>query len=210
MLASAKGPFVQQPRPVALSAAVLPEAAAAAGAPAGSRRNAEAPAEAGPLLAAAGPEARRALKKVPVAEGPGQFDPGEPLAEAAGAEDRRQVKITGVFFSAGEAAELQEEPAATRRRLSFELAVSSFFALQPYALHKVAHVGRNLWCLDCFEVPGSAHRSWRHGRCGGAKPPISMPPALRDGILRQPFPCPKLQACIRSRWTVLAGASGLH
>ena len=176
-------------QPAAAAAAAEPEAAAAAGAPAG----------AGPLLAAAGPEARRALKRQP--------GPGEPLDVLQ--VPRADVGLVAGGGSAGEAAELQEEPAATRRRLSFEPAVSPFFALQPYALHKVAHVGRNLWCLDCFEVPGSAHRSWRHGRCGGAKPPMSMPPALRDCILRQPAACPKLQAGTRSRWTVLAGALGL-
>ena len=47
-----------------------------------------------------------------------------------------------------------------------------FFSLQPYKAHKVAFVGRSLWCLDCYEVPGSAHRSWRHGRCGGVRPPF--------------------------------------
>ena len=111
-------------QPAAAAAAAEPEAAAAAGAPAG----------AGPLLAAAGPEARRALKRQP--------GPGEPLDVLQ--VPRADVGLVAGGGSAGEAAELQEEPAATRRRLSFEPAVSPFFALQPYALHKVAHVGRNL------------------------------------------------------------------
>ena len=154
---------------------------------------------AGPLLAAAGPEARRALKR--------QLGPGEPLEVLPGS--CAEVGFVAGVFSATVAAE--EEPAATRRRLALEpVVVSPLFALQPYAVHKAAFVGRSLWCLDCFEVPGSAHRSWRHGRCGGAKPPMSMPPALRDCILRQPAACPKLQAGTRSRWTVLAGALGLH
>ena len=171
----------------------LPRAAADAGA-------VLAGAVAGPVQSAGNPAAAAASLAVEAG----------PLARAAGAECRRQLKMAGAAPSAGEAAELQEEPAARRRRLDALPAVSPFFVLQPYPQHKVAYVGRNLWCLDCFEVPRSAHRSWRHGRCGGAKPPMSMPPALRDSILRQPLPCPKLQACIRSRWTVLAGASGLH
>ena len=103
-----------------------------------------------------------------------------------------------------------EEPGRKRRCVVPEAVVSPFFSLRPYASHKPAFVGRSLWCLDCFEVPGSAHRSWRHGRCGGPKPPMTMPPALRDGIFRQSAACPKLQACTRSRWTVLAGALGLQ
>ena len=171
----------------------LPPAAGAAGV------TAPGVAGAGPLLAAAGPEARRALKR--------QLGPGEPLEVLPGS--CAEVGFVAGVFSATVAAE--EEPAATRRRLALEpVVVSPLFALQPYAVHKAAFVGRSLWCLDCFEVPGSAHRSWRHGRCGGAKPPMSMPPALRDCILRQPAACPKLQAGTRSRWTVLAGALGLH
>ena len=103
-----------------------------------------------------------------------------------------------------------EEPGRKRRCVVPEAVVSPFFSLRPYTSHKPAFVGRSLWCLDCFEVPGSAHRSWRHGRCGGPKPPMTMPPALRDGIFRQSAACPKLQACTRSRWTVLAGALGLQ
>ena len=166
--------------------AAEPAAAAAACAPAG----------AGPLLAAAGPEARRALKR--------QLGPGEPLEVLP--RSCAEVGLVAGVFSATVAAE--EEPAATRRRLAFEPVVSPLFALQPYAVHKAAFVGRNLWCLDCFEVPGSAHRSWRHGRCGGAKPPTSIPPALRDSILRQPVASPKLEGSTRSRWTVLAAALG--
>ena len=169
--------------------------------------------EHGPLMAAVGAAARLALKRQPgpcelpeVLMGPAA---GMPLAElpVPGACEEMQ---SSEALATNEAGELQEEPAARRRRLVDEPVVSPFFALRPYAQHKAAFVGRSLWCLDCFEAPGSAHRSWRHGRCGGAKPPMSMPPALRDCILRQPAACPKLQAGTRSRWTVLAGALGLH
>ena len=196
LLASVQGPLAQQRRPAPLPAAFTPEAAAAAGAAADPERHVGAPPEAGPLLSAAGPEERRALKMP------------RPLAEAAGVKDERQAEVISGTFLAGEAAELQEEPAARRRRLDVVPVVSFFFALQPYAQHKVAFVGRSLWCIDCFEVPGSAHRSWRHGRCGGAKPPTSIPPALRDSILRQPVADPELEGSTRSRWTVLAAALG--
>ena len=143
-----------------------------------------------------------------------------PLARAAGADCRRQLKRAEAAPSAGGSAssagggsllaEPPDEPPAARRRLVSPQRVSAFSVLRPYAQHKVAFIGRNLWCLDCFEVPRSAHRSWRHGRCGGAKPPTSMPPALRDGILRQRAACSKLKAGNGARWAVLAGALGLH
>ena len=82
--------------------------------------------------------------------------------------------------------------------------------LQAYEGHAVAFVGRSLWCLKCFEVPRSAHRSWRNGRCGGVRPPTAMPPALRDAVLRQPAACSKLHASIRARWAELAGALRLQ
>ena len=131
-----------------------------------------------------------------------------PLLAASSAEERRALKLPTVAL---EVPELALEPVCRKRRLEAPVAqVSPFFLLQPYAAHKPAFVGRSLWCLDCFEMPGSAHRSWRHGRCGGPKPPTTMPPALRDGILRQSAVCPKLQASTRGRWAVLAGALGLH
>ena len=85
-----------------------------------------------------------------------------------------------------------------------------FASLQAYEGHAAAFIGRSLWCLKCFEVPGSAHRSWKHGRCGGVRPPTAMPPALRDGMLHQSAACPKLHASTRARWAVLAGALGLQ
>ena len=80
-----------------------------------------------------------------------------------------------------------------------------FARLQPYMGHVVAFAGRNLWCLNCFEVPRSAHRSWRHGRCGGVRPPAAMPPASRDCLVRQPAACSGLQASVCARWAELAG-----
>ena len=183
-----------------LAAVQLPELAAAAGAaatpaalPASCRV-----AEVGPLLAAAGAEARRALKM--------EQQPGQPTRrpEAAAAASSLQSADAEIRCDA------IEEPGRKRRCVVPEAVVSPFFSLRPYASHKPAFVGRSLWCLDCFDVPGFAHRSWRHGRCGGPKPPMTMPPALRDGIFRQSAACPKLQACTRSRWTVLAGALGLQ
>ena len=97
-----------------LPAAVTPEAAAAAGAAADPERHVGAPPEAGPLLSAAGPEERRALKMP------------RPLAEAAGVKDERQAEVISGTFLAGEAAELQEEPAARRRRLDVVPVVSPF------------------------------------------------------------------------------------
>jgi hypothetical protein len=63
---------------------------------------------------------------------------------AAAAEPQSQLHA--------EASELSAEPARKARRLGLEIVSSPFFALQPYASHKPAFVGRNLWCLDCFEV----------------------------------------------------------
>ena len=183
-----------------LAAVQLPELAAAAGAaatPAASAASCRV-AEVGPLLAAAGAEARRALKM--------EQQPEQPTRrpEAAAAASSLQSADAEIRCEA------IEEPGRKRRCVVPEAVVSPFFSLRPYTSHKPAFVGRSLWCLDCFEVPGSAHRSWRHGRCGGPKPPMTMPPALRDGIFRQSAACPKLQACTRSRWTVLAGALGLQ
>jgi hypothetical protein len=45
--------------------------------------------------------------------------------------------------------------------------------LLAYKGHAVAYVGRNLWCLDCFQAPGSAHRSWR--TAGAKAPPCRRP-----------------------------------
>ena len=90
--------------------------------------------------------------------------------------------------------------------LSMDVSGPPLFArLQPYTGHVVAFVGRSLWCLNCFEVPRSAHRSWKHGRCGGVRPPTAMPPALRDYLVRQPAACSGLQASVRARWAELAG-----
>ena len=55
-----------------------------------------------------------------------------------------------------------------------------FASLQAYEGHAAAFIRRCLWCLKCFEVPGFAHRSWKHGRCGGVRPPTAIPPALVD------------------------------
>ena len=198
------------PGAAALAAAKLPESAAAAGAAATSSASAASSraAEAGPLLAAAGAEARRALKMVRQPLQPAEF------GAATGGAAAGEAAAAALALQPTEFAEMHCEPSETpcrkRTYVAPEASVSPFFSLQPYASHKPAFVGRSLWCLDCFEVPGSAHRSWRHGRCGGPKPPTTMPPALRDGIFRQSAACPKLQASIRARWAVLAGALGLH
>ena len=143
-----------------------------------------------------------------------------PLARAANADCRRQLKRAEAAPAAaaavaapaavGAASEAVFEPPAPHDRPLSPCSVPASFVLQPYAQHKVVFVGRNLWCLDCFEVPRSSHRSWRHGRCGGARSPTFMPPALRDGIRRQGAACPKLHAGTVSRWAVPAGALGLH
>jgi len=80
--------------------------------------------------------------------------------------------------------------------------------LQAYKGHAVAFVGRNLWCLDCFQAPGKAHRSWRHGRCEGIRPLAALPAALRHAIARQAGATPELPSRTRDRWTELAGALG--
>jgi hypothetical protein len=152
-----------------------------------------------------------------VAEGAG------PLAKAADADVRRQLKrgdaaplaaavaaVAPVALAAeGAVQEAACEPSVPRDRPLSPFSVPALF-LPPYAQHKVVFVGRNLWCLDCFEVPRSSHRSWRHGRCGGSRSPTFMPPALMDGIRRQGAVCSKLHAGIAARWSVLAGALGLQ
>ena len=76
------------------------------------------------------------------------------------------------------------------------------FALRPYVGHSAVFVGRSLWCLKCFEVPGSTFQTWRHGRCDGSRPVVAMPPSLRDAILRAPIR-PDLPTGARERWTEL-------
>jgi hypothetical protein len=114
-----------------------------------------------------------------------------PVATAAMQHQQRQ----GTFFATGVG------PFSGQTQPAF---------LQAYEGHAVAFAGRSLWCLKCFEVPRSAHRSWRNGRCGGVRPPTAMPPALRDAVLRQPAACSKLHASIRARWAELAGALRLQ
>ena len=80
--------------------------------------------------------------------------------------------------------------------------------LLAYKGHAIAYVGRNLWCLDCFQAPGSAHRSWRHGRCEGTLPMHAMPAALRHAIARQPGATQELPSRTRLRWVELARALG--
>jgi hypothetical protein len=77
------------------------------------------------------------------------------------------------------------------------------FALRPYVGHSAVFVGRSLWCLKCFEVPGRHHQIWRQGRCGGCRPAIAMPPSLRDAILRAPLR-PELPPAVHERWLELA------
>ena len=77
------------------------------------------------------------------------------------------------------------------------------FALRPYVGHSGVFVGRSLWCLKCFEVPGRIFQTWRHGRCDGSRPAVAMPPSLRDAILRAPIR-PDLPTEARERWTELA------
>ena len=117
-----------------------------------------------------------------------------PLAAAEGADARRALKQ-----ARGAAGEPDES-----------VCTSPPDCLQPYLGHAVAFAGRSLWCLYCFEVPGSAHRSWRHGRCGGVRPPSAMPPALRDFFVRQPATCSGLRGSIRARWQELAGDQRLR
>jgi hypothetical protein len=122
---------------------------------------------AGPFAKAADADGRHQLKRGEAA----------PLAAAAAAVAPAALAAEGVGLVAA-----CEPPAPRERPLSpCGVPVS---LLQPYAQHKVVFAGRNLWCLDCFEVPGSSHRSWRHGRCGGSRSPTFMSPALRDGIRR--------------------------
>ena len=130
-------------------------------------------------------------------------DRANPLAVAGGAQERRNLKQGGLPEAEGP----EVKPAGSEASANAE---PPRFSLQAYEGHAVAFVGRNLWCLKCFEVPRSAHRSWKHGRCGGVRPPTAMPPALRDGMLRQSAACPKLYASTRARWAVLAGALGLQ
>ena len=138
-----------------------------------------------------------------------------PLAEAEGPSARRALKLRGE--AAGSAGGGQPTAAVAGGAAEVMHGVveqticpSPLARLQPYMGHTIAFVGRSLWCLNCFEVPRSAHRSWRHGRCGGVRPSSAMPPALRDSIVRQPAACPGLQAGTRARWAVLAGDLGLH
>ena len=177
---------------------------------------------ANPLAVAGGAQERRNLKQggLPEAEGPEVEPAAVPCLEGAAAmrawkcpghdpEARvghcPEARAGGVAYVAG-ATEGQECPGSA----ASANAEPPRFSLQAYEGHAVAFVGRNLWCLKCFEVPRSAHRSWKHGRCGGVRPPTAMPPALRDGMLRQSAACPKLHASTRARWAVLAGALGLQ
>jgi hypothetical protein len=81
-------------------------------------------------------------------------------------------------------------------------------SLHAYKGHAVAFLGRNLWCLECFQAPGKAHRSWRHGRCDGTRPAAAMPAALRHALARQAEATPELPKRTRDRWTELVGALG--
>ena len=150
-----------------------------------------------------GAEERRQLKRAagasagPTGRASGAVEPLEAPARLPGeAAAVQQPQRQATYFEAGvgPASLGQPQPAS----------------LQAYEGHAVAFAGRSLWCLKCFEVPRSAHRSWRHGRCGGVRPPSVMPPVLRDSLLKQPAACPKLQASTRARWAVLAGALGLQ
>ena len=157
-----------------------------------------------PLAEAEGATARRALKLF------GGAACGDEAATTAGAACGR---LPGMAAAASVAAALgQPLEAASELHADAEPALgpSPLARLQPYMGHAVAYVGRSLWCLNCFEVPRSAHRSWRHGRCGGVRPPSTMPPALRDSVVRQPAACSGLQAGTRARWAVLAGALRLQ
>jgi hypothetical protein len=97
---------------------------------------------------------------------------------------------------------------AARVDVKSQVKASLTAALLAYKGHAAAHVGRNLWCLDCFQAPGSAHRSWRHGKCEGTLPMHAMPAALRHAIARQPGPTQELPSRTRLRWVELAGALG--
>jgi len=80
--------------------------------------------------------------------------------------------------------------------------------LQPYCSHAVAFIGRSLRCLNCFQAPGRNFRSWRRGRCDGARAPAEMPAELKHALARQPVADPQLDSRIRDRWMelVVAGA----
>ena len=197
-------------------------ASTASGSGAASSGHGTAADRANPLAVAGGAQERRNLKQggLPEAEGPEAELAAVPCLEGAAAmrawkcpghdpEARvghcPEARAGGVAYVAG-ATEGQECPGSA----ASANAEPPRFSLQAYEGHAVAFVGRNLWCLKCFEVPRSAHRSWKHGRCGGVRPPTAMPPALRDGMLRQSAACPKLHASTRARWAVLAGALGLQ
>ena len=79
-------------------------------------------------------------------------------------------------------------------------------SLSAYKSHAVAFLGRNLWCLDCFQAPGKDHRAWRHGRCEGTRPVAAMPSALRQAVARHAVATPELPNRFRGRLAELAGA----
>jgi hypothetical protein len=100
-----------------------------------------------------------------------------------------------------------EGPQRKRRRAEADPVVASPapFALRPYVSHLPVRVGRCVWCLNCFEVPGRHYHAWKHGRCGGTKPTFAMPPGLRDGIVRLPER-PELPPVMHDRWAALVAA----
>ena len=148
--------------------------------------------------------------------------PAEGDAEPAAAEALQRVAELGVAerLSAGlGVAGLEPREALVHRGVSVDAVgppwkrrraeVSSVeigpapFALRPYVGHSAVFVGRSLWCLKCFEVPGRIFQTWRHGRCDGSRPAVAMPPSLRDAILRAPFR-PELPTDVHERWAELA------
>ncbi len=80
------------------------------------------------------------------------------------------------------------------------------FALRPFVGHSAARIGRSLWWLNCFEVPVRDHHAWRHGRCGGVRPTMAMPPGLRENFVRMPMR-PDLPEPMQGRWALLVGAA---
>ncbi len=76
-------------------------------------------------------------------------------------------------------------PQRKRRRTEADPAVvsSAPFALRPYFCHLPVNVGRCVWCLNCFEVPGRRYQAWKQGRCGGTKPTYARPPGLCATVL---------------------------
>ena len=102
---------------------------------------------------------------------------------------------------------LAEGPQRKRRRAEADPAVVSPapFALRSCFCHLPVKVGRCIWCLNSFEVPGRPYQAWKQGRCGGPKPTYAMPPGLRDGIVRMPER-PELPPAMHGRWAVLVSA----